>query len=157
MSDARLQNASYWIERKNSGTMEKGVDYDTSNNNGTWRLLRQFDAFNDGEQFVIHFTKAGTRTDILPNYNSPIAYYVYWNYVRNMATATTGTGEVAPQNQNSTLYGWTTKTDNAWNKMLRINRSLYQFLSYNQSVYGNGWRSEHKLSFFEGNLNMFSI
>lgn len=155
-SDQRLQNASYWIERKNSGTMELGVDYDMSNNNATFKLLRTGDAFSDGEQFVIHFTKAGTKGDILPQYNSPIAYFVYWNYMRQLATDTTGTGEVAPQNANSQLYGWSTKADSAWNKMYAINKALWQWMETRPDFYGTYWKQQREWQFSK-TVNMFNI
>lgn len=157
-SSSMLANNSYTIERKNSGTMYLDQDYELSNNNGTFTLKQPGDIFSPGEQFVIHFTKRGTVGDILANYESPIARYVYWNYMCNLASVTTGAGEVLPQNENSQLYGWSTKVDTAWNKMVRTNNELWKYLGAKQDVYGTSYQYQVKKSFFGWERqNMFGI
>lgn len=44
--------------------------------------------------------------------------YVYYWFIRNKVTLTSGTGEVKPQNENSIIVTGTNKMVKAWNKMV---------------------------------------
>jgi hypothetical protein len=66
---------------------------------------------------------------------SPIAYYVYFNYQANQATNTGGTGETVLTNENATNASPSAKMVYAWNRMVHINRELFDFLFTNQTSY----------------------
>lgn len=66
---------------------------------------------------------------------SPIAYYVYYNYQKSQATNTAGTGETVLNTENSIMVSPAQKMVTAWNKMVHINRELFDFLFTNQKDY----------------------
>jgi hypothetical protein len=74
---------------------------------------------------------------------SPIANYVYCQYVENELTATGGAGEGKVQMQNAIAVTSARKIRKAWNRMVDMNNSLYRFLDTNDSVYTewNNWRN----------------
>lgn len=66
---------------------------------------------------------------------SPIANYVYWHWMENEATVTTGTGEKKAANQNAVDASPAVKMVRAWNEMIDMNWELIEFLLSNQSDY----------------------
>lgn len=59
---------------------------------------------------------------------SPAANYVYWFYMKNQATQTTGNGEVLIKGQNSIPVGSAVKVKTAWNDMIRQNKDLVAWI-----------------------------
>lgn len=64
---------------------------------------------------------------------SPIANYVYYQYLKDSVSFTMGAGEVAPQTDVASSPKM--KMVKAWNEMAKMNRELYGFITANQSVY----------------------
>jgi len=66
---------------------------------------------------------------------SMIANYVYWHYMENEMTVTTGTGEKIPQNQNAINASAMIKMVSAWNEMVDWIHELIEFLLTNITEY----------------------
>lgn len=66
---------------------------------------------------------------------SPIAYYVYYKIRKKDATNTGGVGENETQSQNSVPVSPAQKMVTAWNRMVTINRELFDFMYAKQSDY----------------------
>ncbi len=68
-------------------------------------------------------------------HQSPIAYYIYYHYLRNEASINTGVGEAILQGQNGTTVSPIQKQVNAWNAMVKWNLDLFTFLNFKRSEY----------------------
>lgn len=68
-------------------------------------------------------------------YISPIADYVYCNYMRTNATLTTGTGEKVVAAANTVQASAQIKIGRAWNRMAVMNWELVDFLLSNVTDY----------------------
>lgn len=66
---------------------------------------------------------------------SPIANYVYYKWMENEVSSTTGTGEKKMIFSSSVNYSPGQKMTRAWNEMVIWNRVLYKFLEVNKDVY----------------------
>lgn len=66
---------------------------------------------------------------------SPVANYVYFHWLRDQASTTTGTGEKSSNAQNATSVSPRYKMARAWNQMVQWNCELVEFLLSNQSDY----------------------
>ena len=70
-----------------------------------------------------------------PTPSSPIADYVFYYYLLQKHTMTTGIGQVKPKGQNSTPVSEKYKACAAWNSMVDKSILLYQFLRSSPTVY----------------------
>lgn len=61
---------------------------------------------------------------------SPIAQYVFFYYSRHNATVTTASGEVGVRWEKSVGVSPADKQIKAWNDMVEMNRTLYDYLQY---------------------------
>lgn len=68
-------------------------------------------------------------------YQSLIANYVYYHYIRNEVSATTGTGEKTLNAQNAATASPRFKLARAWNQMVDWNCELVEFLLANETDY----------------------
>lgn len=66
---------------------------------------------------------------------SLIANYVYFQYIKNEASSTTGTGEKVAKAQNAADASPRYKLARAWNQMVEWNCELVEFLLSNESNY----------------------
>ena len=64
-----------------------------------------------------------------------IANYIYYHYIRDNATFTTGSGEKTIEKGNAVSS--VDKQVRAWNEMVRINKQLRAYIYANLSVLGN--------------------
>lgn len=89
---------------------------------------------------------------------SPIANFVYWHWMKDQATQTTGLGEAATQAQNATLVSPTGKMIAAWNDMRKQIAHLHYFLQSNQDDYSEwvGW-AKWPMYMLAANVNQFGI
>lgn len=89
---------------------------------------------------------------------SLIANYVYWHWMRNEATATTGTGEKVANAQNASNASGYRKMVDAWNQMVRWNWELVEFLLSHPDDYPEFLKhySRIPLSILK-NQNLFNI
>jgi len=98
----------------------------------------------NGEEYSVQFNGAKTVKWIgLKNTEkiSPIAYYVYYHFMRDLATATATTGQTMPISENSAVISMSHKLVFAWNAMIelygsyrdsQITPSAYRYLYQNQ-------------------------
>ena len=66
---------------------------------------------------------------------SPIANYVYYYFMRDAATLTSGIGEVKPTGENSSNASGAVKMMRAYNQMCEQTALLHEFLLANKDVY----------------------
>ena len=129
-----LVGTNFVFEYRAFGPLILGTDYTVSGNQLT--LLSPM-AFRITDKYFYF----GTSTTAVNNPNfqttslSPIAYYVYYQYQKSQATNTAGTGEVVLDAENSIMATPAQKMVTAWNKMVHINRELFDFLYVNQKDY----------------------
>lgn len=75
---------------------------------------------------------------------SLLAYYIYFMYMQNKATNTSGTGENVATTENSVAHNSIDKQVYAHNQFVRHSADLYQFLNAKYNLYpewqGNYWR-----------------
>ena len=61
-------------------------------------------------------------------YNSPVADYVFYKWLKNNATQLASMGEVQTENENSTPVSSAHRMAKAWNNMVELNKTLYEFI-----------------------------
>lgn len=67
---------------------------------------------------------------------SPIAYYVYYYFLRKEVMATTGVGTAHLEAENATRTSPVIKEVNVWNQLVDMNYSLIKFLLSDSMAYG---------------------
>lgn len=156
----KLAGATYWIERRGVGTLIAGVDYSLSNNNQTITLSKAGDVFGSNEIFIIHFTTAAQSGIPSGSYVSPIAGYVYYQWVRDQISNNTGSGIVKNKTENSVSADPSWKMADAWNQMAKDVFILWQLLEAqfitDPTVYPSYDRTKIDYEFFQP-INAFNI
>ena len=66
---------------------------------------------------------------------SLIANYVYWHWLQDQASETTGTGEKVAANQNAVNASPAVKMVRAWNEMVDMINEMVEFFMSNQETY----------------------
>lgn len=66
---------------------------------------------------------------------SPIANYIYAQYLKNLVETMTGVGTVKPATENGSLASATPKIVRAWNEMVEWQKGLIRYLRENRSIY----------------------
>lgn len=119
--------------------------------------------FQAGEKYTLEFlqpTPLPASSDIIAGEvkQSMIANYVYWKWIKDQVSQTTGLGEAATQAQNAMLVSPTTKMVTAWNEMARMVSELYWFLQANAEVYTD-WNYQGMLGLrsYASQVNQFGI
>lgn len=75
---------------------------------------------------------------------SPIANYVYAEYMTNNAVQANGAGTAVNNQQNATPVSPASKIQRAWSDMLTMNESLYHYLHNHTEEYGQlSWYDWH--------------
>lgn len=69
--------------------------------------------------------------------------FVYYWYIRNKVSVTTGTGEVKPKNENSSIVNAGNKMCRSWNKMVSKARSFTLDTTIYPEYVKPQWRSYH--------------
>lgn len=70
---------------------------------------------------------------------SPIAYYVYRQWLNNSAQNTTGSGQATVETENAVRVNIIPKVNEIWNQMVDLNNVLAEFLIVNEADYGK-WK-----------------
>lgn len=94
--------------------------------------------FGLNDSYVIQFKTPGGISvvpSILIKKPSPISYYVYYWYMRNKASFSTGGGESTINKLNSASTTNRRKQVLAWNKMVEMNRILVSYLKSEPTLY----------------------
>ncbi len=125
------------------GTLKfAGTDYTVDSAGGI--TLLGLDVFVTGEDFQIFTTVpqtvsapgAGTLKQ------SPIANYVYYQYLKDNISFTMGAGEVTPKSNSSDKVNPFPKMVRAWNEMVQWNWQLVEFLQEYDDIYPEFENSE---------------
>lgn len=112
-----------------------GKDYEYSGRTYQWKGLVAKPRYTipsldkDGDLEIL------TPDDQVFRMTSPIAMYIYYNYVRNNATQTTVMGEVSAKTENAVNASPAHKMTKAWNEMSEWVYQLMTFLTANYSTY----------------------
>ena len=96
-------------------------------------------AIRDGKEYTnragyltfwngLKFTKGGIKKSLIAN-------YIYWHWMADQATVTTGTGEKTPAAANAVDASPARKMVRAWNQMVCWNLELIEFLLSNPTDY----------------------
>lgn len=96
-----------------------------------WTDLRDGKEYTNGSGVLVKWP--GLRFTIGTMKKSLIANYVYWHYVRDNHTFTTGSGEKKSPLAINALP--TAKLVRAWNEMVDWNYQLYDFLNFYPVIY----------------------
>lgn len=85
------------------------------------------------------FTDSNGRLNKWPGFrqvgNNPIAYYVYYQIIRDRESTSMGIGEKKAKGQNSIDASSSWKQKRAWNHMVQLNGILDEYLTVNASKY----------------------
>jgi hypothetical protein len=125
------------IERKGQGTLTEGVDYSFDTDTGLLTLLKAGDTFQHLEYFYISFQLRPENQQEIDSSikQSLIANYVYYWYLRNSDTNTTGIGETKTQPSGSMSVSPAMKAVRAWNEMSQWIYELYDFMQSSFATY----------------------
>jgi hypothetical protein len=86
---------------------------------------------------------------------SPIANYVYYQYLKDSVSFTMGAGEVTPQADVASSPKL--KMTHAWNEMARMNVDLYQFMNANTGTYPEYINSLYSFNIFGSSRNRINL
>lgn len=87
----------------------------------------------EGKEFTIGaYTLAWPGFEAKP---SPISQYVYYQYVRDLASSMSQVGNTSPQTANADRVNSLNKMVDAWNEMVELNYFLAGFLQANKTIY----------------------
>lgn len=126
-----MQGVSFIIERRGTGQLTPS-EFSIA---GTVLTLVGMPAWNNGETIILSkgpSISLGVNSG--PN-KSPIANYVYWNYIKDQTTQTVSLGETASKSENASMVSPATKMVRAWNEMSEWLGELYRFMQMNYSSY----------------------
>jgi hypothetical protein len=136
-----VKDWQYDLESFGNGTLEYGVDW-TYKTGGGFNLLNGYTTSPD-ERFILHFTgqsptvvQSGSTLGI-----SPLAGFIYYEYMVDLATQATGIGVVKSESENSITAGPGRKLVDAYNTACRQMEVLFEYLQANLAVYPEfSWR-----------------
>lgn len=108
-------------------------DFNTHINDGSGQW---FD-FIEGKEFVDKLGRQNTWDGFKTVGANPIAYFIYYEWVRNNHTTLTSLGTVMGAMENSTLVGPNDKLVNAWNRMVELLWVMDDYLRQNSTLFPN--------------------
>ncbi|OYW19925.1 MAG: hypothetical protein B7Z54_02595 [Sphingobacteriales bacterium 12-47-4] len=147
-TDARLV-PPYRVYQRGLGELFQ--DYDVDKNTGNFVLLNGVKFATDGVfdvKFDNPYQVAGVDAIALaPSYQSPIADYVYYHYLRAKTGSVGDTGVTRTGSKEAVSISPVDKMVSAWNDMVKKNKLLEGFLFANSSTYTEWdysyfWRDE---------------
>jgi len=129
------------IELRGTGTLKPGTEYTILNDTVT--LLNGIE-LNEGS---VLFIKKGTGLTIGTNSTikkSPIANYVYYQFMEDNNQVTDNLGVIIANKDNNDRVSPEDKMLDAWNRMVDMLRDLLAYLTLNKTLYpewktGNSW------------------
>lgn len=128
-------NVPISIELRGTGTLKAGVEYEiTSLAPNQVSLLNGFE-LNDGAVLTL---KKGTGLTIGTDSTlkvSPIANYVYYQFVEDNNVVMDNLGAVLADKDNNARVSPQEKMIDAWNRMVDMNRDLLAYLTVNRNLY----------------------
>lgn len=136
-----VNNWQYDLESFGNGTLEYGVDW-VYKSGGGFTLLNGYTT-SPGERFILHFT--GQHPTVVQSgnatYISPLAGFIYYEYMVDLASQATGVGVVKSEAENSVTAGPGRKLADAYNDACRQMAVLFEYLQANLALYPEfSWR-----------------
>lgn len=127
-------------ERIGQGTMKDtgtAPDYTYDITTGVWTFITPGDTAHINEYFFIQFQLQNEGSDdfVYAFQMSVIALYVYYWYMRAIATQTTGIGEVQTLPEGATQASGNRKMCTAWNQMVDWIGELYEYMEASTTLY----------------------
>jgi hypothetical protein len=137
---AVLERLTYFIEKYEPELLKALLGY------GLWKLWEvdpeevPFDGITLGAEYTDYAGRLQkwqglTITDGTDSPYSLIAYYIYYHWMRDQASQTTGIGEVKSKGENSDPASPVLKMVNAWNEMSAWIYDLTTFLNRSQETF----------------------
>lgn len=126
----------FTIHRNGYGFLFPDIAFVYNADEGWFELIPN-DRFNINEEFTIQIRKQEATEAVITagKKKSLIANYVYWHWMENETTSTTGTGEKVIDGQNASNASPVFKMVSAWNEMVNQVWELIEFLLTNESDY----------------------
>lgn len=118
--------------------LQPDIDYTYNSQTGTFAFINPQDSFRAGQRLFVQFEMQYTAPVAPSSFTykmSLMADYIYFYWMRNAATSSSGLGEVVPQPGNATSVSSMHKQVAAWNDMSDRIFSLWQFLNTQASAY----------------------
>jgi hypothetical protein len=128
-SNSGLATWNYDLELFGAGTLEYGVDWEYKAGGGFVLKDTSYQtAYN--ERWILHFTGKKTVTVDSGNQNlvSPLAGFIFYEYMVNLTTQNTGIGVVKSESENSIVYSPARKMADAYNQAVKDMLILWEFL-----------------------------
>lgn len=133
-TNSDLKNWNYTLEQFGSGTWQPIVEW-AYKSGGGWALTDTNYKLQYNERWVLHFT--GKKTVVVPsgaqNLLSPLAGFIYYEYMKDLATQTTGIGVVKSKGENSESANPIKKMCYAYNDAVRQIQLLWELLQADQN------------------------
>lgn len=147
---AKLAGTTYTIELRGFGTLIPGVDVSITNNSQTITLLQDDAEFVPGQVYILHFSAAPSSGTPSPQYLSPIAGYVYYEWFRDQAVNLSSSGTVKGNTQNATPVSPMLKMSDAFRQMSSDMMELWAYLDLqNVAVYPDYDRLKIDYNYFK--------
>lgn len=131
-TDATLANWNFTVELFGAGTLDPGVDWNYKAGGGIALTNTSYTVSPD-EHWVIKFT--GKKNVVVPsgqNLVSPLAGFIYYEYMKDLVYQTTGVGEVKSKSENSESGNPAQKLANAFNDACRQINVFWEFIQKDQ-------------------------
>lgn len=128
------------VHRNDFGFL-RPTDHFVKNTDDAFFDLISPDVFGDTEEFTVFLKVADPGINLTngsvsgTKKSSLIANYVYWHWMADQATVTTGTGEKVPAAANGVDASPARKMVRAWNQMVDWNNELIEYLLSNATDY----------------------
>ena len=146
-------------ERISTGTMWLDEDYTWNAITGKWDLLKPGDKFQPLEKFNVTFepySNSSSSSSGTSVKQSLIANYVYYWYMREAASSTTGIGEALPVAENTQNANPAYKMQRAWMQLMDWVQELLEFMNQKRDDYPEFFY--HSVpSLFRHTVNAFGI
>lgn len=160
-TDISLKDWNYSLEIFGAGTVEPGVVWDPISTGGI-KLTDTNYQVQYGEQWVIHFI--GKKLQVVSSgasYNSPLAGFIYYEYMKDLATQNTGVGIVKSESENARPISPIKKMCYAYNDAVEQIRLFWEIMQADQNlpeverVYPE-FNPQQVIGYYYGCYNMWS-
>lgn len=129
-TDASLKGWNFQLEFFGAGTTDRGVEWNYIANGGI-QLTDVDYTISPDERWVIHFTGKkvqGFSTMVGSNLRSPLAGFIYYEYMRNLFRQVTGVGVVKSESENAQVASPHQLMGDAYNAAVKQIYVLWEFL-----------------------------
>ena len=133
-TDSSLKVWMFELEIFGAGTVEPGVIWNPKSTGGI-QLTDSNYKVQAEEQWVIHFT--GKKLQIVSSgasYKSPLAGFIYYEYMKDLVTQPTGIGIVKSEGENSRVVSPIKKMCYAYNEAVEQIRLFWEMMQYDQNL-----------------------